>query len=206
LNPFGGEDNTSLYKPRPQACYLVEKMAESEKALVDAISALMEKMASLEKSVVSYKAELGQVQMKVDLTMQSISLVQQEQVMVAKSLKTLSNGETPSQADTGVMGPRMPPPVAGRQHQPPQPPDSSQRPTQVIHPHPRPNGSDTAHPVVDRNDARNHWLPKMNFPSFDGSDARIWIDKRATYFAMYEIPPSFRVSAASIHMISAGAY
>jgi hypothetical protein len=44
-------------------------MAESEKALVNAISALMEKMASLEKSVVSYKAELGQVQMKVDLAM-----------------------------------------------------------------------------------------------------------------------------------------
>jgi hypothetical protein len=71
----------------------------------------------------------------------------------------------------------------------------------VIHPHPRPNGSDTAHLAADKNDARNHWLPKMNFPSFDGSDARIWIDKCATYFAMYQIPPSFRVSAASIHMI-----
>jgi hypothetical protein len=128
LNPFGGEDNTASYKPGPQARYLVEKMAESEKTLVDAISALTEKMASLEKSVVSYRAKLGQVQMKVDLTKQSILLVQQEQVMVSKSLKTLSSGATPSQADTRVMGPGpgMPPPVAGQQHQPPQPPDSSQ--------------------------------------------------------------------------------
>jgi hypothetical protein len=117
------------YKPGPQARYLVGKMAESEKALVSAISSLTEKLASLEKSVASYGAELGQVQTKVDLTMQSISLVQQEQVLVAKSLKTLSSGAASSQADTRIMGPSpgMPPPAAGLQHQPTQPPpDSSQ--------------------------------------------------------------------------------
>lgn len=44
-------------------------------------------------------------------------------------------------------------------------------------------------------------MPKMDFPRFDGTDARIWLDKCAAYFAMYQIPPSFRVSAASIHMV-----
>jgi hypothetical protein len=52
----------------------------------------------------------------------------------------------------------------------------------------------------DRQDSRNHWMPKMKFSSFDGSDACIWIDKCSTYFAMYQIPACFRVSAASIHM------
>jgi hypothetical protein len=66
------------YKPGPLACYLVEKMAVLEKMVVDALSALMEKLFSLEKKVDSYGGDLGKVQEKVDLVMQSISLVQQE--------------------------------------------------------------------------------------------------------------------------------
>jgi hypothetical protein len=38
------------------------------------------------------------------------------------------------------------------------------------------------------------------FSHFDGSDARIWIDKCTDYFTMYQIPPMFRVPAMSIHM------
>jgi hypothetical protein len=76
------------YKPGPQAHYLVEKMAASEKTVVDALSALTEKLASLEKKVDSYGGDLGKVQEKVDLAMQSISLVQQEQVQVAKTLRS----------------------------------------------------------------------------------------------------------------------
>jgi phage-related minor tail protein len=76
------------YKPGPQAHYLVEKMAASEKTVVDALSTLTEKLASLEKKVDSYGGDLGKVQEKVDLAMQSISLVQQEQVQVAKTLRS----------------------------------------------------------------------------------------------------------------------
>jgi hypothetical protein len=46
----------------------------------------------------------------------------------------------------------------------------------------------------------------MNFPTFDGTDARFWIDKCSAYFAMYHIPPSFRLSVASIHMIGAAVH
>jgi hypothetical protein len=40
----------------------------------------------------------------------------------------------------------------------------------------------------------------MDFPRFDGADARIWLDKCDAYFALYQIPAAFRVSAASIHL------
>jgi hypothetical protein len=46
-------------------------------------------------------------------------------------------------------------------------------------------------------------MPKMNFSSFDGVDARIWIEKCSAYFAMYQIPPSFHVSVTSIRMTGA---
>jgi DNA anti-recombination protein RmuC len=45
------------------------------KMVVEVISALTEKLVTLEKKMDSYGGELSQVQTKVDLAMQSISLV-----------------------------------------------------------------------------------------------------------------------------------
>ena len=44
------------------------------------------------------------------------------------------------------------------------------------------------------------WLPKMDFPIFEGEDARVWIDHCEAYFALYSIPEEFKVSAASLHL------
>jgi hypothetical protein len=44
-------------------------------------------------------------------------------------------------------------------------------------------------------------MPKMDFPRFDGSDVRIWLDKCAVYFQLYVIPLDFKVTAASLHMV-----
>jgi hypothetical protein len=41
----------------------------------------------------------------------------------------------------------------------------------------------------------------MDFPRFDGSDVRIWLDKCLGYFELYAIPHDFRVTAASLHMV-----
>jgi hypothetical protein len=60
--------------------------------------------------------------------------------------------------------------------------------------------------LLDGQDNRNHLMPKINFPPFDDSDARIWIDKCSSYFSIYQIPPCFQVSAASIHMTRVGAH
>jgi hypothetical protein len=41
----------------------------------------------------------------------------------------------------------------------------------------------------------------MDFPRFDGTDVMIWLDKCSAYFRLYSIPPDFRVTAASMHMV-----
>jgi hypothetical protein len=76
LNPLGGEVSTAMYKPGLQAHYLVKKMAEFEKTVIDAISALTEKLVTPEKNMDSYGGDLIHVQEKVDVAIQSISLVQ----------------------------------------------------------------------------------------------------------------------------------
>jgi hypothetical protein len=50
-------------------------------------------------------------------------------------------------------------------------------------------------------DHRHQWVPKMDFPRFDGSDVRIWLDKCTAYFQLYAVPLDFRVTAASLHMM-----
>jgi hypothetical protein len=45
-------------------------------------------------------------------------------------------------------------------------------------------------------ETRRHWMPKMEFPRFDGSDVLIWLDKCSAYFQLYQIPSDFRVAAA----------
>jgi hypothetical protein len=59
LNPLGGEVYTMAYNPGPQACYLVEKMAELEKTVVEAISVHTKKLVTLEKKMDSYGGELS---------------------------------------------------------------------------------------------------------------------------------------------------
>lgn len=56
------------------------------------------------------------------------------------------------------------------------------------------------HHVRASNDQHKFWMPKMDSPCFDGSDARIWVDKCDAYFTVFQIPPIFRVSILSIHM------
>jgi hypothetical protein len=53
-------------------------------------------------------------------------------------------------------------------------------------------------PCADfESDNRRPWLPKMEFPWFDGFDVRVWLDKCSAYFHLYGIPPDYRVTGAS---------
>jgi hypothetical protein len=77
----------------------------------------------------------------------------------------------------------------------PQPPPPA--PSSMMHRQVNPNTlqSDAIH-----GESRKQWMPKMDFPQFSGDDAHIWVDKCESYFVMYQIPASFRVSAASLPM------
>jgi hypothetical protein len=46
----------------------------------------------------------------------------------------------------------------------------------------------------------HHALPKMQFPTFDGSQPKIWIDKCLNYFNIYKIPNNLQVEAATMHL------
>jgi hypothetical protein len=157
----------ATYKPGPQARYLVEKMATPEKTVVDALSTLTEKLASLEKKVDSYGGDLRKVQEKVDLAMQSISLVQQEQVKVAKTLRSQAGAAAMPHTSVGVRGSSLWTPSASpgtstsslASHTPPRPPpplppsDNLLRNHQV---HPRAHNSDGSVLEIDRVENRNH--------------------------------------------------
>ncbi|KAL8087895.1 hypothetical protein AgCh_037873 [Apium graveolens] len=45
------------------------------------------------------------------------------------------------------------------------------------------------------------FLPKLEFPKFDGSNPRVWIKKATKYFELCKIQPDERVDLASLHML-----
>jgi hypothetical protein len=176
------------YKPGPQAHYLVNKMAESEKTLIDAVNRLSEKLDGYDKRFSSIGLDISKVQSQVDLAMRSIQVLQKEQVLLIKSVESVGGSSTSAHTTSGVIGPA--------------PTSSSTVP---------------AHPLIKRlslsfpvgscftggrdSDHRRPWMLKMDFPVFDGSDVRVWLDKCASYFHLYGIPPDFWVKAASLHMV-----
>jgi hypothetical protein len=46
----------------------------------------------------------------------------------------------------------------------------------------------------------------MDFPKFDGSDVRVWLDNCETYFRFYNIVDEFRVSAATLNLVGDAAH
>jgi hypothetical protein len=156
---------------------------------------------------------LGQLERRsISLAMATISVVQEEQALVAWQLKSALPplgvvggagiiGATPASSSTASVG--MRPPL-------PQQPalDRTHRASQVMNNQPHSRGSvlEISNGEGDHSEAHRTWVPKMDSPHFDGSDPRIWIDKCSAYFTLYQIPPTFRVSTASIHMLGVAAH
>jgi hypothetical protein len=60
--------------------------------------------------------------------------------------------------------------------------------------------NDTSSQSRDGNSTKKPWMTKMEFPKFSGIDARVWLDGRVSYFVMYNVPASFRVTSATLHV------
>jgi len=43
-------------------------------------------------------------------------------------------------------------------------------------------------------------MPKMDFPDFDGSDPKVWLDNCRDYFDLYQIPEGMWITAARLHL------
>jgi hypothetical protein len=183
-------------KPGPQARFIIDKMSQEEKNIQEILTRLVSQLSSIEQKVDSNATGLEKVQEKVDLAMNSISAVQEEQeeqVQVALQLKVVSGtpgtsasegimGSIPSIASSPTVGQRPPPPP------PPPPPQSDRqgRSAQVNYVPPNRNiVHEVAHVEVDHGERWRQWMPKMDFLHFVGSDARIWLEKCSTYFALY---------------------
>ena len=55
--------------------------------------------------------------------------------------------------------------------------------------------------AVEENGNKRQWMPKMDFPKFDGTGVRIWLDQCESFFLLYSIPESFRVTSASLNLV-----
>lgn len=160
---------------------------------------------------------------KVDLSMASLGQVQQDQVQLAKAVTQPPPPPPPppppqpprppqlqlsAREGQGLMGAR--PPGA-----PPNPTSSTtpfvtfSAPTpQVISAPTSPAFNSLGSSDVDCGESSNRkqWMPKLDFPRFDGSDVRIWLDKCQAFFNLYQIPSGFKVQAASMHMTDSAAH
>jgi hypothetical protein len=71
-------------------------------------------------------------------------------------------------------------------------PTSSVPPTQGDSPIPSPVLPTSESPGgMSETDHRRPWMPKMEFPCFDGIDVHVWLDKCSAYFHLYGIPSDF---------------
>jgi hypothetical protein len=162
---------------------------------------LSEKMDLYDKCFSSFGSDLSKVQSQVDLSMKSIQALQKEQVLLVQTMNHPRVGGFPASRESGgVMGASS---TLGSHSE-------SFPVVQSSQPHSGGNGSpalpnsphvDVLHQSMPDSESWRQWMPKIDFPKFDGSDVRIWLDKCAIYFALYSIPHDFKVTAASLHMV-----
>jgi hypothetical protein len=109
----------------------------------------------------------------MDLSMRSIQALQKEQIILVKvvhgsasSSGVIGSAPVPVGAESSAQASHGPPPphVAAGNNNPLPPPV-------------------TAHDQgLGDVDHRRHWMSKMDFPKFDDTDVRIWLDKCVAYF------------------------
>jgi hypothetical protein len=150
-------------------------MAELEKILIDAMNKLSEKMDGYDKHFSTIGFDISKVQSQVDMVMQSIQILQKEQVLLVKSIAD-GEGSSASTNSVGVMGTALAsaPSASSLAVLPHQPQSGDHTASLPLHGHPTHGEHDS--------DQRHLWMPKMDFPIFDGSDVRVWLDKCASYF------------------------
>jgi hypothetical protein len=173
-------------------------MAESKQTLLDALNQLSEKMDSYDQRLTTLGSDLSKVQSQVDLSLRSIQVLQKEQVLLLKSVHPAGGGGSLGATNSNsVIGASPTLPISTT------PPLQQQSLLGDVHipTHPANPLAHESYENLHAADPKRHWMHKMDFPHFDGSDVRIWLDKCTTYFQLYFIPLDFRVTVASLHMV-----
>ncbi|KAK1649759.1 hypothetical protein QYE76_067564 [Lolium multiflorum] len=211
-------------------------MEQMELRIGEQLQVLTEKLSSfaglkehLEELDQRVSQRLDQVQTKMDLSLVSLGQVQQDQAQVGLALKgvtaapsTAPIGHPPGPAKLGghgILG--MPPgstlhppgatlqPGARLETAQAAPTSSSATRTnarQVTDEIANLETENQGGERYDRGQGNHRGLPRMDFPKFDGTDARIWIDTCNSYFLMYQIPEGFKVAAATMNLLGNAAH
>ncbi|WVZ96404.1 hypothetical protein U9M48_042044, partial [Paspalum notatum var. saurae] len=87
----------------------------------------------------------------------------------------------------GILGPHPPHPVTG---------------TSIPYQQHIPEHGDSFHEVVSH---RSSFLPKMEFPKFDGDNPRLWWDRCEMYFEVYAVADSLKTRFAALNFSGAAA-
>lgn len=157
---------------------------------IDGISARLD---GLDAKFSEQVQRLDQVQAKVDLSVTSIGEIHQEKVHVARVIKESHSTQDAdldrlAQAGCFAASPTAAQAGSSAQAQPPlrRPFDPGRVPQS-----PRP---------PDKQSSKRPWMPKMEFPRFDGEGVRMWLDNCEVYFQLHQIPDGFKVMSASLHL------
>ncbi|XP_073359923.1 uncharacterized protein [Aegilops tauschii subsp. strangulata] len=170
------------------------RAAQRKFEVVDGISAQLE---ALDAKLSEQSARLDQVQVKVDLSCDTLGQVQQSKFHAATKGKPPegpeSSSPTATEVSDGILG-------AG----PSFPTSAPPRPVQS--PHNLPVPQPVVQSVREESSGKRQWMPKIDFPRFDGSDVRIWLDKCEAFFKLYNIPNSFKLTSASLYLTDNAAH
>lgn len=164
---------------------------------VENIELITKHLGEIDAKLVSQGERLDRVQAKMDLSMTSLGQVQLEQTQVARALKAaVPSAPVASPTPAHQLPPLLSTPAgasaASTSTAPPPPPRSPQVSRSPVHPDVSEGGDFVP---------RRQWSPKMDFPRFDGTDVRVWLDNCETYFGFYQIAEGFQVSAAALNMV-----
>lgn len=64
---------------------------------------------------------------------------------------------------------------------------------------PEPSKNKPFHKPDSREHTTHQAMPKMQFPSFDGTKPKVWKDKCKNYFELYKLPEGMWITAATLH-------
>jgi hypothetical protein len=159
---------------------------------MDGLDTLSTKMSEMEKRQMEHEKITQYVQAKMDLSMKSLAQVSQDQARLSNVVANANRGGSVAQrggTGDGLMGahPQAIPPSF----------QTSQTAPHVSHPtggsgnHSSGEEARFGQEEVNRRGIesdqhhRRTWLPKWDFPVFEGEEARVWIDNCEAYFLLY---------------------
>jgi hypothetical protein len=168
----------------------------------------------MDLKLVKQAETMEQMQVKVNLSMEALGKVQAEQNRVSSSLKgaTVTPLTIPERDSAAILGAplnrfplQLPLAIVNNSSTP----KVTMPPPTLTPVYDDPGGS-TSWRGTERGDHseehRRSWMSKMDFPKFDGTDVRIWVDTCNTFFLLYNVAEDFKVLSTTMYMHDGAAH